>query len=182
MLTEGRGLAVLVALLNLDSVGALELARRGSRFRRPGAKVEPDSSIVASVGWLEPPAHPLEAAVFRAVSPGTNPRGRSLTTPRLGQHSATSASEWWPPSARSTPATARARRGVMVSRLPSAIAARERACSPASQEPRRRIGRDARRPFRREDAGEGGRRPGARPRPHPTSTVVGDDRSRPFWR
>ncbi|MGI8808634.1 MAG: hypothetical protein ACR2KK_12455 [Acidimicrobiales bacterium] len=70
MLTEGRDLVVLVALSNLDSVGALELARRESRFRRPGAKVEPDSSIVASVGWLQPPAHPVEAAVFRAVFAG----------------------------------------------------------------------------------------------------------------
>lgn len=70
MLTEGRELVVLVALLNLDSVGALELARRESRFRRPGATVEPDSSIVASVGWLEPPAHSVETAVFRAVFAG----------------------------------------------------------------------------------------------------------------
>lgn len=70
MLTEGRDLVVLVALLNLDSVEALELARRESGFTRPGTKVEPDSSMVASVGRLEPPAHPVEAAVFRAVFAG----------------------------------------------------------------------------------------------------------------
>jgi hypothetical protein len=71
MLTEGRDLVVLVALLNLESAGALELARRESRLRWRGESAASATSIVASVGWLAPPSHPMERAVFRAVRAGS---------------------------------------------------------------------------------------------------------------
>ena len=81
MLTGGRDRVVLVALLNLDGVGALELARTGSPFRRPAARALAKSSMVASVGWLEPPAHPAETAVFRAVLAGNESEERIAGDP-----------------------------------------------------------------------------------------------------
>ena len=84
MLTEGRDLVVLVALLNLDSVGALELARRESRVRWPAPRAEPESSMVASVGWLEPPVHPVETAVYRAVLAGNESDERIAADPGVG--------------------------------------------------------------------------------------------------
>ncbi len=70
MLTEGRDLVVLVALLNLDACEALELARTGFRVRLPWERREHPLPIVASVGWLHPPTHPVERAVYRAALAG----------------------------------------------------------------------------------------------------------------
>lgn len=70
MLTGGPDLVVLVALMNLESRGALELARVESRLPRLEAGSGPRPSIVASIGSLEPGGDPLEAAVYRAVAAG----------------------------------------------------------------------------------------------------------------
>jgi len=74
MLTDGDKLVVLVALLNLESRGTLKLARGGSRLPWPGVGTgggaAPTPSIVASIGFLEPPADPVETAVYRAVLAG----------------------------------------------------------------------------------------------------------------
>ena len=83
MLTGGRDRVVLVALLNLDSVGALELARQSCVGRSSGI-AEPTSSMIASVSRLEPHAHPAEAAVFRAVLAGHESEERIAADPGVG--------------------------------------------------------------------------------------------------
>lgn len=93
MLTDGPDLVVLVALLNLESRGALKLARRESRLTGPGARAQPTPSIVASIGSLEPPADPVETAVYRAVR-GTRPRRRLVPSQALRRRSTTSATVW----------------------------------------------------------------------------------------
>ena len=76
MLTGGPDLVVLVALLNLESRDALELARTESRSWRPRGSAERPPSIVVSVGWCHLPLNVTERAVYNAVLAGNESEDR----------------------------------------------------------------------------------------------------------